>query len=81
MKAREISQSELARQVGVSRQAVSLWLRQTGQVSMRAQHLLRVSRALGVSAEKLVETLPCCETGPPRRSADPVSVGPAVSRH
>ena len=65
MKASEISQSELALQVGVSRQAVSLWLRQTGQVSMRAQHLLRVSSALGVSAEKLVETLPFCE--PDRR--------------
>ena len=61
MKARGISQSELARRVGVSRQAVSLWLRQTGQVDVRAQHLLRVSSALGVTPEELVETLPCCE--------------------
>ena len=65
MKARGISQSELARQVGVSRQAVSLWLRQAGQVNVRARHLLRVSSALGVSAEELVESLPCCE--PDRR--------------
>ena len=65
MKARGISQSELARRVGVSRQAVSLWLRQAGQVNVRARHLLRVSSALGVSAEELVESLPCCE--PDRR--------------
>ena len=61
MKAKGISQSKLARQVGISRQAVSLWLRQTGQVNVHSQHLLRVSSALGVSAEELVESLPCCE--------------------
>ena len=61
MKARGISQSELARHVGVSRQAVSLWLRRTGQVNVQSQHLLRVSSALGVSAEELMETLPCYE--------------------
>jgi transcriptional regulator with XRE-family HTH domain len=61
LKARGISQSELARRVGVSRQAVSLWLQKDGQVNLQGRHLIRVSRALGLAAEKLVQALPCFE--------------------
>ena len=61
LKARGMTQSELARRVGVSRQAVSLWLRASGRVSLKGQHLVRVSEALGIAVEKLVRPLPCFE--------------------
>jgi transcriptional regulator with XRE-family HTH domain len=57
MKARGWSQNELARRVGVSRQAVSLWLKQE-QASVRGAHLMSVARALGVAVETLVEPIP-----------------------
>ncbi len=58
MKARGLSQSELARRVGVSRQAVSLWFHQGGEVNLQGRHLLGVGRALGIRAEDLVQPLP-----------------------
>jgi len=61
LKARGISQSELARRIGVSRQAVSLWLRKDGPVNLQGAHLIRVSGALGMSVEDLVRPLPCFE--------------------
>jgi len=57
MRAKGWTQSELARQVGVSRQAVSLWL-QRDHVTVRSEHLLGVGAALGVSAESLARPLP-----------------------
>lgn len=59
LKARELTQSELARRVGVSRQAVSLWLRASGRVNLKAHHLVQVSQALGLPVEKLIQPLPC----------------------
>lgn len=58
LKAKGWSQSELARRIGVSRQAVSLWLRGQGQVSVRSPHLFRVSEALGVPVSDLRRPLP-----------------------
>lgn len=57
LKAKGWSQSELARRAGVSRQAVSLWLA-SGQAIVRGDHLMRVSAALGLSAEMLMRPLP-----------------------
>ena len=57
LKARGWSQSELARRVGVSRQAVSLWFR-SKTASVRSGHLLALSAALGVRAEVLAQPLP-----------------------
>ena len=57
MKARGLSQSELARRVGVSRQAVSLWFR-SGEASVRSSHLFKVCEALEVRAERLARPLP-----------------------
>ena len=59
LKARGWSRSELARRVGVSRQAVSLWLRKPGRVSVRSEHLLRLSEVLGVPVQDLTRPLPC----------------------
>jgi transcriptional regulator with XRE-family HTH domain len=60
LKARGWSRAELARRVGVSRQAVSLWFR-GDEANLQSRHMIRLSRALGVSVEELVEPLPCLE--------------------
>lgn len=57
LKAKGWSQSELARRVGVSRQAVSLWLA-SDRAMVRGDHLMRVSEALGLPAETLMRPLP-----------------------
>lgn len=44
-------QSELARRVGVSRQAVSLSFR-SAEANLRGKHLLRLSEVLGVPVEE-----------------------------
>lgn len=58
LKARGWTQAELARRVGVSRQAVSQWLR-GDEANLQGRHLLRLSEALGVSVEDLARPLPC----------------------
>ena len=62
LKARRMSRSELARRVGVTRQAVSLWFQQE-DANIQSRHLLRVSEVLGVPVEELVRPLPCFEPG------------------
>ena len=61
-KARGWTQAELARRVGVSRQAVCLWFRGEG-ANLQSRHLVRLSRVLGVPVEVLVRPLPCFEPG------------------
>lgn len=58
LKARGWSRAELARRIGVSRQAVSLWFKEK-DANLQGRHLLRLSEVLGVSVEELVEPLPC----------------------
>jgi len=58
LKARCWTQSELARQVGVSRQAVSLWF-QREEVNLQSRHLIQLGRVLGVPMEDLIEPFPC----------------------
>ncbi len=60
LKARGWSRAELARRVGVSRQAISLWF-QRDHANLQSRHLLRLSEVLGVSVETLVHPLPCFE--------------------
>ncbi len=62
-KARNLSQSDLARMAGVSRQAVSLWLRASGEINVQFKHLSRLTRALGVGFEELDTPLPCSDPG------------------
>ena len=60
---RGLRQSDLARMAGISRQAVSLWFQKgrEGSVPVRAEHLVRLCRALGLSVDDLMVPLP--ETG------------------
>ncbi|MBI4351419.1 MAG: helix-turn-helix transcriptional regulator [Elusimicrobia bacterium] len=66
---RAISQSDLARMAGISRQAVSRWFRQgRPEIDVRASHLQRLSQALGASMDELSLPLPCLES-PEQRAA------------
>ena len=58
MKAKGWTQSDLARRIGLSRQAVSLWFRRD-KAHLDSAHLLRLAEALGVTAEELSRPLPC----------------------
>lgn len=60
LKARGLSPAELARRVGVTRQAVSLWFREE-QANLQGRHLIRLGEELGVPVEVLVRPLPCFE--------------------
>ena len=60
LKARGWSQAELARRVGVSRQAVSQWFRGEA-ANLQSRHLIRLGEALGVPVEVLARPLPCFE--------------------
>jgi transcriptional regulator with XRE-family HTH domain len=57
LKARGIRPAELARRVGVNRQAVSLWLKREHAV-LRSDHLLGTAEVLGMRAEDLAAPLP-----------------------
>ncbi|RMF22300.1 MAG: XRE family transcriptional regulator, partial [Deltaproteobacteria bacterium] len=57
-RARGLNQSDLARIAGVSRQAVSLWLQQHGEVNVQLKHARRLARGLRVPLETLLEPLP-----------------------
>ena len=67
MRARQINMSELARRVGISRQAVALWFQQGASIRIRGEHLLRVARALNTSVERLHRPLTCLQS--PHREA------------
>jgi transcriptional regulator with XRE-family HTH domain len=65
LKARGWTRSELARRVGVSRQAVSLWFR-GDEANLQSLHLMRLAEVLGVTVEDLATPLPCFD--PPTRA-------------
>lgn len=66
---RAISQSDLARMAGISRQAVSRWFKQgRPEIEVHASHLQRLSQALGVSMDELSLPLPCLQS-PEERSS------------
>lgn len=57
--ASRVSQSELARLAGVSRQAVSLWFGSgRGEVDVRSGHLKRLAEGLHIKADRLLHDLP-----------------------
>jgi transcriptional regulator with XRE-family HTH domain len=60
LKARGWTRAELARRVGVSRQAVSLWFGGE-KANLQGKHLIRLGEVLGVSVEDLAKPLPCFE--------------------
>lgn len=68
MVTRGLNQSDVARMAGVSRQAVSLWLREKSPGDMRVSTLLSLARALGVAAGDLAEPLPALAPEEERRA-------------
>jgi transcriptional regulator with XRE-family HTH domain len=60
LKARGWTRAELARRIGVSRQAVSLWFGKE-KANLQGKHLLRLSEVLGIPVEDLAKPLPCFE--------------------
>ena len=61
--AKGLNQSELARRVGLSRQAVSLWFKKIPDdrprwVELRSSHLSALARKLGLSIDLLTRPLP-----------------------
>ncbi|MBN2498953.1 MAG: helix-turn-helix transcriptional regulator [Deltaproteobacteria bacterium] len=60
---RGLARSDLARAAGVSRQAVSIWFARgrCGRVAVRAEHLIRLCRSLGLRMEDLSSPLPDTE--------------------
>jgi len=60
MQVRGLSQSDLARAAGVSRQAVSLWMKQRGPegISARTPHLFRLADNLDLDVNDLLKPLP-----------------------
>ena len=56
---RHMSQSELARRAGVSRQTVSSWLQSdAGELNIYTDHLKGIALALGINTEDLTKPLP-----------------------
>ncbi len=55
-----LRQSDLARAAGVSRQAVSLWMKQRGPdgISARVPNMIRLAGNLGIEVQDLVVPLP-----------------------
>jgi transcriptional regulator with XRE-family HTH domain len=56
--ARGLSQADLARVVGVSRQTVSHWFSKAREVNLYSSHLKKIANGLGVSVETLSRPLP-----------------------
>ena len=63
LEVRRLKQSDLARAAGVSRQAVSLWMKQKGPrgVGARASHMIRLAGNLGIGIQELITPLPDLE--------------------
>lgn len=72
-KAKNLSQEQLAEQVGVSRQAISKW--ELGDTTPDLPKLLALSEALGISLDALCGRIPAEET--PAAESVPASPAPA----
>lgn len=64
LKTRGICQSDLAKMAGISRQAVSLWFkskddRDHTEINVHSKHLQRLSHALHINVDDLLQPLPC----------------------
>lgn len=60
-KLKHLSQSDIARMAGVSRQATSLWFKEPDTVSIHSTHLYKLSCALQVKIDDLMSPLPLIE--------------------
>ena len=60
-KLRHLSQSEMARMAGISRQAVSLWIKKgesLGSINVESQNLQKIAAALHLSMDTLTKPFP-----------------------
>jgi len=73
VKAHSLNHSGIASAAGISRQAVSLWFKtsKNGVASVKTEHLLNLSKALGISLDELAAPIPALdETAASRLRAD-----------
>lgn len=77
-KARNMSQEELAEQLGVSRQAVSRW--EVGSALPDASNILQLSKLFGVSADYLLNDDYKAETPTPIKSKTVTSVAGTLAK-
>ena len=60
-KLKHLSQSDIARMAGVSRQATSLWFKESTTMSIQSTHLQNLSHALHIKIDDLMNPLPLIE--------------------
>ena len=60
-KLKHLSQSDIARMAGVSRQATSLWFKESTTISVQSTHLQKLSYALHIKIDDLMNPLPLIE--------------------
>lgn len=65
-KMRGLSQSDLAKMAGLSRQAVSLWFKKTKnqrqvEINLQTKHLQKLSQSLHIRIDDLMNVLPCLD--------------------
>ncbi len=61
IKARDLTPSEVSKQLGVSRQTLSKWLNRQKHVDVRSDHLQKIASLFHVSMETLMNPLPALE--------------------
>ena len=67
-KRKEMSQDELAEQLGVSRQSISLW--ETGQTQPTIDNIIALTRLFGITSDELLSDIPAA---PSVDAAEPLS--------
>ena len=58
-KRKEMSQDELAEQLGVSRQSISLW--ETGQTQPTIDNIIALTRLFGITSDELLSDTPAMQ--------------------
>lgn len=53
-----LSQSDLSRMTGISRQAVSLWFKKEGRANIESQNLGKLASALHIKSDDLIVSVP-----------------------
>ncbi len=72
LKLRGLNQSDLAKKVGLSRQAISLWFlhSKTVPINVQSKHLYRLCNKLGLTVELLAQPLPLMSDDKIRRKLE-----------
>ena len=67
-KRKEMSQDELAEQLGVSRQSISLW--ETGQTQPTIDNIIALTRLFGITSDELLSDIPAAPTATQAAAVD-----------